>query len=136
MLDLEAAGAGTTAVGPALAALQAGTKAYVQSAGVYAPGPLATLLMVAHASGIDPGAFGGVDLTTTLASTERVAAAAPPAAAPTPSPVATPVATLPVTGTSDSIPLGALAASMVGLGIAGVLLSRRGGRRRVGQHGC
>jgi LPXTG-motif cell wall-anchored protein len=136
VLDLEAAGAGTTAVTPALAALQAGTKAYVQTAGAYAPGPLATLLMVAHASGIDPGAFGGVDLTTTLASTERVAVPAPPVVAPTPSPVASPVATLPATGTSDAMPLGALGALLVGLGIAAVLMSRRGSRRRVGQHGC
>ena len=136
VLDLEAAGAGTTAVAPALAALQAGTKAYVQAAGADAPGPLATLLMVAHASGIDPGAFGGVDLTTTLASTERVAAPAPPVAAPTASPVATPVATLPATGTSDATPLGALGALLVGLGIAAVLMSRLGSRRRVGQHGC
>jgi LPXTG-motif cell wall-anchored protein len=96
--------------------------------------------MVAHASGIDPGAFGGVDLTTTLASTERVAAPAPPAAAPTPSPVATPVATLPATGTSDAIPLGAVGALLVGLGIAVLVIARRmnrlGTRRRVGQHGC
>jgi LPXTG-motif cell wall-anchored protein len=132
VLDLEAAGAGTTAVAPALAALQAGTKAYVQTAGAYAPGPLATLLMVAHASGVDPGAFGGVDLTTTLASTERVAAPAPPAAAPSPSPVATPVATLPATGANDPIPLGAAGTLLVGLGVTALLVSRR----RVGQHGC
>ncbi len=99
VLDLEAAGAGTTAIAPALAALQAGAKAYVQTAGADAPGPLATLLMVAHASGIDPGAFGGVDLTIRLASTERVAAPAPPAAAPTAIAGRTPVATLPATGT-------------------------------------
>ena len=136
VLDLVAAGAGTTVVAPALAALQAGTKAYVQTAGAFVPGPLATLLLVAHASGIDPGAFGGVDLTTTLASTERVAAAAPPSSAPTPSPVAPPVATLPATGSADALPLGALATLMVGLGIAALLVSRLGGRRRVGQHGC
>jgi len=140
VLDLEAAGAGTTAVAPALAALQAGTKAYVQTAGAYAPGPLATLLIVAHASGVDPGAFGGVDLTTTLASTERVAAPAPPAAAPTRSPVATPVATLPATGTSDTMPLSTLGALLVGLGIAALVISRLisgpGRRRQVGQHGC
>jgi hypothetical protein len=134
VLDLEAAGAGTTALAPALAVLEAGTKAYVQTAGAYVPGPLATLLMVAHASGVDPGAFGGVDLTTTLASTERVAAAAPPSAAPTPSPSpgTTPVATLPATGTSDPLPLGALATVLIGLGVAAVLVSRR----RAGQHRC
>ena len=133
VLDLEAAGAGTTAVASALTALEAGTKAYVRASGAFAPGPLATLLLVAHASGIDPGAFGGVDLTTTLASTERVTAATPPAA--TPSPVATPVATLPATGTTDAIPLGVLAALLVGLGTAALLMSRPG-RRRVGQRGC
>jgi LPXTG-motif cell wall-anchored protein len=132
VLDLEAAGVGTATVAPALTALEAAAKAYVQTAGVNAPGPLATLLMVAHASGVDPGAFGGVDLTTTLASTERVAAPVPPAAAPTPSPVATPVATLPATGANDPIPLGAVGALFVALGIAALLVSRR----RVGQHGC
>jgi LPXTG-motif cell wall-anchored protein len=134
VLDLEVAGAGTTAVAPALTALEAAAKTYVKTAGVNTPGPLATLLLLAHASGVDPGAFGGVDLTTTLASTERVAAAAPPAAAPTPSPspVATPVATLPTTGASDPIPLGAVGTLLVGLGIAALLVSRR----RVAQHGC
>jgi LPXTG-motif cell wall-anchored protein len=147
VLDLEAAGAGTTAVAPALTALEAGTKAYVQTAGAFAPGPLATLLLVAHASGIDPGGFGGVDLTTTLASTERVAATAvPPSAAPTPSPSpgTTPVATLPATGSTDAIPLGVIGMLLVGLGIAAVLasrlasrlVSRPGSRRRIGQHGC
>ena len=129
---------GFSAVAPALTALEAGTKAYVQTAGAYAPGPLATLLIVAHASGVDPGAFGGVDLTTTLASTERVAAPAPPSAAPSPSPspVATPVTTLPATGTTDALPLGALGAVLVGFGIAALLVSRLVSRRRVGQHGC
>jgi LPXTG-motif cell wall-anchored protein len=133
VLDLEAAGAGTTAVAPALAALEAAAKTYVKTAGVNTPGPLATLLLLAHASGVDPGAFGGVDLTTTLASTERVAAPAPPAAAPTPSPspVTTPVATLPTTGASDPIPLGAVGTLLVGLGIAALLVSRRRGA----QHG-
>jgi LPXTG-motif cell wall-anchored protein len=134
VLDLEAAGAGTPAVAPALTALEGGTKAYVETAGVFAPGPLATLLLVAHASGVDPGAFGGVDLTTTLASTERVAAPAPPSAAPSPSPspVTTPVATLPATGSADAMPLGAVGTLLVCLGIAALFISRR----RVGQRGC
>lgn len=134
VLDLEAAGVGTTSLAPALTALQAGTKAYVQTSGAFAAGPLATLLLVAHASGIDPGAFGGVDLTTTLASTERVAAAARPSPPPSPSP--SPVAILPATGTTDAIPLGALAALLVGLGTAAVLMSRPASRRRVGRYGC
>jgi LPXTG-motif cell wall-anchored protein len=132
VLDLEAADAGTAAIAPALTALEAGTKAYVKTSGAFAPGPLATLLMVAHVTGVDPDAFGGVDLATALASTERVAAAAPPVAAPSRSPVAT----LPTTGATDTMPLGAVGATLVGLGIVAVLMSRRGSRRRVGQHGC
>ncbi len=136
VLDLEAAGAGTTAVAPALTALEAAAKTYVQPSGAFAPGPLATLLLVAHASGVDPGSFGGVDLTTTLASTERVAAPAPPAATASPSPVATaaptPVATLPMTGSTDTMPLSAIATLLVCLGVAVLFISRR----RVGQHGC
>jgi LPXTG-motif cell wall-anchored protein len=132
VLDLEAAGAGTTAIAPALTALEADAKAYVKPAGAFAPGPLATLLMVAHVTGVNPTAFGGVDLATALLSTERVASAAPPAVEPSGSPSATPVATLPRTGSSDAMPLGAVGALLVGLGIAAVLLSRR----RVGQHGC
>ncbi|HEY5049533.1 MAG TPA: LPXTG cell wall anchor domain-containing protein [Acidothermaceae bacterium] len=132
VLDLEAGGAGTTAIAPALTALEAGAKAYVKTAGAFAPGPLATLLMVAHTSGVDPTAFGGVDLAAALASTERVAAAAPPAAEPSRSPIATPVATLPTTGSTDALPLGALGALLVGSGIAALLV----GRRRVGQHEC
>jgi LPXTG-motif cell wall-anchored protein len=132
VLDLEAADAGTTAVAPALTALEAAAKAYVKTSGAFAPGPLATLLMVAHVTGVNPTAFGGVDLATALASTERVASAAPPAVEPSPSPIATPVATLPITGSSDAVPLGAVGALLVGLGIAAVLV----GRRRVGQHEC
>jgi hypothetical protein len=130
VLDLEAAGAGTTVVAPAVTALEAGAKAYVKTAGAYAPGPLATLLMVAHASGVHPTAFGGVDLATALLSTER--GIAPPVVEPSGLPTATPVATLPRTGSSDPIPLGALATVLIGLGITALLVSRR----RVGQHGC
>ena len=136
VLDLEAAHAGPAAIAPALTALEAGTNAYVKTAGAYAPGPLATLLMVAHASGVNPTAFGGVDLATALLSTERVASAAPPAVEPSGSPTATPVAALPTTGSNDTIPLGAVGALLVGLGIAAMLLSRPGSRRRVGQQGC
>ena len=120
VLDLEAAHAGSAAIAPALTALQADTKTYVKTAGAYAPGPLATLLMVAHATGVDPTAFGGVDLATALLSTERIASAAPP------------VATLPTTGSSDAVPLAAVGALLVGLGMAAVLVSRR----RIGLHGC
>jgi LPXTG-motif cell wall-anchored protein len=132
VIDLKAADAGTTAIAPALTALQAGAKAYVKTAGAFAPGPLATLLMVAHVTSADPDAFGGVGLATALLSTERVASAAPPAVEPSGSPTATPVATLPMTGSSDAMPLGAVGALLVGLGIAAVLV----GRRRVGQHEC
>jgi hypothetical protein len=127
VLDLEAAGVGSASVAASLTALEANVKAYVQTAGAYVAGPLATLLLVAHASGIDPGAFGGLDLTTTLAATERVApvAAPAPAPAPAPSPSNPTSVTLPMTGTNDLQPIGSLAAALVGLGLAALAVSRR-----------
>ena len=121
-LDLEAAGAGSASVASALAALETNVKAYVQTAGTFVPGPLATLLLLAHASGIDPGSFGGLDVTTTLATTERVAPIVAPAPAPTTAPT-TP--TLPMTGASDVRPIGSVAALLVGLGVAALAVSRR-----------
>jgi len=135
VLDLEAAGAGTASVATSLTALETNVKAYVQTAGAYVAGPLATLLLVAHASGIDPGAFGGLDLTTTLAATERVAPVTAPAPAPTPSPSPSPSpsnptsVTLPMTGTNDLQPIGSLAVALVGLGLAALAI----GRRRTGE---
>jgi hypothetical protein len=126
VLDLEAAGAGSASVAASLTALEANVKAYVQTAGSYVPGPLATLLLIAQVSGINPGAFGGVDLTTTLATTERVAPIAAPAPAPAPAPTTAPATpTLPTTGASDVRPIGSVAALLVGLGVAAVAVSRR-----------
>jgi hypothetical protein len=127
VLDLEAAGAGSASVAAALTALETNVKAYVQTAGAFVPGPLATLLLLAHASGIDPGSFGGLDVTTTLATTERVAVA--PIVAPAPTPTTAPTTpTLPMTGASDVRPIGSVAALLVGLGIAALAVSRRRAR--------
>jgi LPXTG-motif cell wall-anchored protein len=129
VLDLEAAGVGGTPVTAGLAALEANVKAYAQTAGAYVAGPLATLLVVAHASGIDSAGFGGVDLAAVLAATERTAVAA----APTPSPSAAPTAagpTLPATGAHAVWPMTATGAMLLGLGIAALLASRR----RTGSH--
>lgn len=132
VLDLEAAGVASAAVASGLSALEAHAKTYVQTAGVNTPGPLATLLLVAHASGLDPTTFGGLDLAIVLATTERTAATV--VAAPTPAPPsATPIAiavprpTLPATGSSDVKPLGAVATGLIGLGLVSLFVS---GRRR------
>jgi len=129
VLDLEAAGVGSAAVASGLSALEAHAKTYVQTAGVNAPGPLATLLLVAHASGVDPTTFGGLDLAVVLATTERTAATV---VAPTPAPpsattiaIAVPRPTLPATGSSDVTPLSAVAAGLIGLGLVSLFVSRR-----------
>jgi LPXTG-motif cell wall-anchored protein len=130
VLDLEAAGVGAAAVASGLSALEAHAKTYVQTAGANAPGPLATLLLVAHANGVDPTTFGGLDLAVVLAATERTATTV--VAAPTPAPPsATPIAiavprpTLPATGSSDVKPLAAVAAALIGLGLGSLFVSRR-----------
>jgi hypothetical protein len=134
VLDLDAAGTGTASVTAALAALEAHAKAYVQTAGAYVAGPLATLLLVAHANGIDPGSFGGVDLTTTLATAERVAPIAAPAPkpSPAPSPSDPTSVTLPTTGATDVRPIGFVATVLVGLGLAALAVSRRRAEERRG----
>ncbi len=124
VLDLEAAGVGGTPVSTALAALEANVKAYAQTAGAFVAGPLATLLMVAHASGTDPASFGGVDLAGVLAATERTAATA----APTPSPSAAPTAagpTLPATGAHAVWPMTAVGGMLLGLGMVALFAGRR-----------
>jgi hypothetical protein len=135
VLDLEAAGAGTANVAAALTGLEANAKGYVATAGVYAPARLATLLLVAHASGVDPGSFGGVDLTTTLATTERTAPIAAPAPTPSATPTTaptTPTPTLPMTGAAGVEPTGSLAVVLVGAGLVALAVSR-GRHRRLGQ---
>jgi hypothetical protein len=133
VLDLEAAGAGTANVAAALTGLEANVKGYVATAGVYTPARLATLLLVAHASGVDPGSFGGVDLTTTLATTERTAPIAAPAPTPAPTPTTAPTTpTLPMTGATELEPAGSLAVVLVGLGLLALAVSRgRLGQRKV-----
>ena len=100
VLDLEAAGVGSAAITAGVAALQASVLAYTKTAGVSTPGPLATLLLVADATATDPATFGGVNLATVLAATERTA----PVAAPAPAAPAAP--TLPATGGAGLLPLG------------------------------
>jgi hypothetical protein len=108
VLDLQAAGAGASAVSAALATLEANVKPYTQVAGIDVAGPLATLLLVAHASGADPAGFGGVDLAQALSATERIAAAS-----------------LPATGSGGLAPLGSLATALIGIGVAALMVSRR-----------
>lgn len=52
-----------------LSALQANVSSYVVEKGVDRAAPLGTLLMVAHASGVNPRDFGGVNLTQRLLAT-------------------------------------------------------------------
>ena len=63
---------GSTAVATAgLDYLEANVDATVQVAGVDAAGPLALLILDAHALGVDPRAFGGTDLVARLLATQR-----------------------------------------------------------------
>jgi LPXTG-motif cell wall-anchored protein len=137
VLDLEAADQGASAITAGLAALETNAKAYTQTAGKFGAGPLATLLLVAKATGSDPTTFGGIDLASVLAGTERLASttpvatpvvvAKPPVAAAKP-PVAAakpPVATLPATGYAGTEPLAAVGVALLGLGLGIVAMSRR-----------
>jgi hypothetical protein len=118
VLDLDAADAGSAAVALGLAALEANVNAYAQAAGVYTPGALGTLLLVAHATGTDPTAFGGVNLVSALAGTERTAAAVPV-------PTTSGAPTLPATGAAGLLPMGGAGLVLSGLGIAALVASRR-----------
>jgi len=119
VLDLEAAEVGRPAINAGLAALQANVLAYTKTAGVFTPGPLATLALVADATATDGANFGGVNLATALAATERTA----PVAAPAPATPAAP--TLPATGGAGLLPLGLTGGALVALGLAAVAASRR-----------
>jgi hypothetical protein len=55
----------------ALSYLEANTDAYVTVAGSDGPGELATLILAAHALGVDPTQFGGTNLVTRLLATEQ-----------------------------------------------------------------
>lgn len=145
VLDLVAAGEGPTsaAVSAGVSALAANVNAYARTNGSYAPGPLATLALVAEATGGDAASFAGLDLPSTLAATERttVAPAPSPVVTPVVTPVATPVAaptagstagstatgttTLPMTGVGGIRPLTALGGALVLLGLGGVVARRR-----------
>ncbi len=133
VLALAAAGQGSAAAAAGLDALRANVTSYDRSNGVYAPGPLGTLLLVAHATGSDANSFGGVDLAAALASTVRTAASSSPA--PTPTPSAPPAAssngpTLPMTGGRDDASLAAVGLGLVAFGIAFLTAARR--RRAAG----
>jgi LPXTG-motif cell wall-anchored protein len=125
VLDLVAAGQGAGAVNAGLTALQANAKAYAATGA----GALGTLLLVAHASGVDPTNFGGLDLVTALTSTERAAAPTPsPTPSPSassPAPVATPPATLPMTGSTHAAPIAGVGGALVLLGCCVLFASRR-----------
>jgi len=133
LLDLVAAGHGSDAVTATLTALETNAATYAKVGGSYAPGPLGTLLLVAHATGVDPASFGGVDLVTALTGAERTAAASPAPTATTPAtanptaaaPTANPTATLPFTGSDGLVPLGALGTAMLALGFVALAVSRR-----------
>ena len=120
VLDLVAAGQGADTVKSGLAALQANAKAYAATGA----GALGTLLLVARATGADPTDFGGLNLVTTLTSTQR-AAAPTPAPSASPSPVATPPATLPMTGSSHTATIAGLGGALLLLGCCALLASRR-----------
>lgn len=123
VLDLVAAGQGADAVNAGVAALQANAKAYAATGA----GALGTLLLVAHATGVDPANFGGLDLVTALTASERTAAAPAPSASPSPSaaPVAAPAPTLPMTGSSHVTPMAGVGGALLLAGGAALLLSRR-----------
>lgn len=133
VLDLAAAGQGSAAITAGLTALATNVKAYVQSGGADLPGPLATLLLVTHATGASVATFGGVDLAAALAGTERTAAPSPsPSASPKTGPTASPTSgtggaapTLPMTGAHGVAALSLLGGSLVMLGGIAIGISRR-----------
>lgn len=123
VLDLIAAGQGADAATAGETALQANAKTY----GATGAGALGTLLLVAHAAGIDPTSFGGINLVTVLTQSERTAAPAP-SPSPSATPVATPAPTLPMTGTTHTAPIAGVGGALLLLGCGALLFSRRVGR--------
>ncbi len=123
VLDLAAAGQGADAFNAGLAALQANAKSYAATGA----GASATLLLVAHATGVDPTNFGGLDLIAALTNSERAAAPSSTPSA-TPTPVATPTATLPMTGARDVAATAGVGAALILLGGAVLFVSRRFGK--------
>ena len=145
VIDLTAAGVGAPAVSAGLAALQSHAKTYAVSGGADAAGPLATMLLTAHATGSSTSNFGGLDLASALASIERTAAAPTPSASVSPSASPTVGAsaaptgttgggpTLPMTGAHDALPLSAVGAALLGLGAFALTVGRRRGRATRGE---
>lgn len=130
VIALVASRHGSGEVAAALAALAGSVGPFVVKSGADQPGALATLVLAAHAGGVDPATFGGTDLVARLAATVTL-----PLAAPTPTPTSThpspsgthapasdPAAggdTLPPTGVDRRLPSTALlSAALVGLGLA------------------
>jgi LPXTG-motif cell wall-anchored protein len=130
MLDLVAAGQGSAAVQAGSTALQANVKAYAQTGA----GALGMLLLVAHATGVNPASYGGTDLAAALLATERTAAAPTPAPTATPTPTTAPTAsgpTLPMTGAHGVVPLSSVGGALLVVGAAAVAFARR--RRASGE---
>lgn len=73
VLALHAAGVGGAQADAALRWLQANYEGFVRVGGADVPGALAKLILVAHASGVDPRAFGtpATNLVTRLVATQR-----------------------------------------------------------------
>lgn len=73
VLALHAAGVGAASATAALQWLEANYAAYANVSGADVPGALAKLILVAHASGVDPRAFGAppTDLVSRLLATQR-----------------------------------------------------------------
>jgi hypothetical protein len=144
VIDLVAGGTGSAAIAAAVTALEANVTAYAGKAGSYAPGPLATLILAAHAAAIDPTSFGGVDLVTALASTERltspvtpspspsasVAPSVSPSAASSPSASPSGGASLPMTGATHTSLLAWVALSLIAGGAVALGGAGFAGRRR------
>ncbi len=66
ILALHAAGVGAAAAAAALSWLERNYSGYVHTGGADVPGALATLILVAHTSGVSPTAFGPPGATTNL----------------------------------------------------------------------
>ena len=71
VLALAAAKAGAPEAEKALAHLKTNRDAYIVTAGADAPGPIATLILAATATGKDPRTFFGTDLVARLKATEQ-----------------------------------------------------------------
>jgi LPXTG-motif cell wall-anchored protein len=138
-LSLVAAGVGADQVTAALNALAAHVDGYVRDTnGDDRPAALATLILAANAGGMNPRSFGGTNLVTRLAATERQAPAPPKQPTATPTPSASPATqvlgnravvdgpSLPATGAHDVALLALIGATVLASG-AGLIVA---GRRR------